>query len=250
MASVTQRIAAVKQPHGGYLSPKEMTKIQLENIAELAERENVHASLVGLAVDYLTRFMLNGNANEAFMISILGAEKIGQELKCRGLLKSIKGLDDESIATAVKVVGYDVCFRASTLGYVPIETINADKATTNNIRIMVERSLAFFKKYGPITHDGFTFEGGYTRIVDTGDGDFLTKDTLWDFKVSVSDPTNKHTLQLIMYYLMGRHSIHPYFKDIKNIGIFNPRLNRVYLYDMSKMPEDVLEEIEITIIGY
>ena len=39
---------------------------------------------------------------------------------------------------------------------------------------MVKRSLAFWKEYGPITKDGFTFEGGYTDIVSSGDGDYLT----------------------------------------------------------------------------
>ena len=94
---------------------------------------------------------------------------------------------------------------------------------------MVERSIAFWKKYGPITKDGFTFEkNGYTKTVDSGDGDYLTEDTLWDFKVSKSKPTNKHTLQLLMYWIMGQHSGKPEFKNITKLGIFNPRLNTVY----------------------
>ena len=48
---------------------------------------------------------------------------------------------------------------------------------------MVERSLKFVEEYGPIILEGFTFEGGYTDIVQAGDGDFITEDTLWDFKV-------------------------------------------------------------------
>jgi len=38
---------------------------------------------------------------------------------------------------------------------------------------MVNRNMTFWKKYGLIAQDGFTFEA---------DGDFLTTDTLWDFK--------------------------------------------------------------------
>lgn len=41
--------------------------------------------------------------------------------------------------------------------------------------------------------------GGYTYTFESGDGDFLTADTLLDFKVSKSKPTNKHNLQLLMY---------------------------------------------------
>lgn len=48
---------------------------------------------------------------------------------------------------------------------------------------------------------GFTFKGGYSPIVTAGDGDYLTKDTLWDFKVSKKELNSKHTLQLLMYYI-------------------------------------------------
>ena len=43
---------------------------------------------------------------------------------------------------------------------------------------MVKRTLNFFEKYGPITKDGFTFEGAYTKIIASGDGDYLTKDKI------------------------------------------------------------------------
>lgn len=109
------------------------------------------------------------------------------------------------------------------IGYKPVEEIKPDSDTIENIVIMVKRSLTFWKEYGPITKDGFTFEGGYTDIVSSGDGDYLTEDTLWDFKVSKEEPKSKYTLQLLMYYIMGGHSIHPEFQKIEKLGIFNPR---------------------------
>lgn len=54
--------------------------------------------------------------------------------------------------------------------------------------------------YGPKVLDGLTFEGGYTGYVATGDGDYLTNGTLWDFKVSKQKLQNKYTLQLFMYW--------------------------------------------------
>ena len=36
--------------------------------------------------------------------------------------------------------------------------------------------------------------GGYTYDVDRGDGDYLTEDTLWDYKVSKNKLTSKTTL--------------------------------------------------------
>ena len=59
------------------------------------------------------------------------------------------------------------------------------------------------------------FEGGYTNTVSAGDGDFTTADTLWDFKVSKMPVKKENTLQLLMYWRMGLHSIHPEFLKIK-----------------------------------
>ena len=59
------------------------------------------------------------------------------------LLKGVKGLDDKSVSNACKLVGYDVCFRASIMGYRPVEEINPDSDTIENIVIMVNRGLKF-----------------------------------------------------------------------------------------------------------
>ena len=235
MYSVTKRISMVKQPYGGYLNKKQFDITTIDDGKTLNEAENIHASLIGLAVDYLTRFMMGTSVEEAFKISLQGAlcldlflnnasGKKGLALgNAKKLLKGIKGLDNESVSNACKLVGYDVCFGAGVIGYKPVEEIKPDSDTIENIVIMVKRSLVFWKEYGPITKDGFTFEGGYTDIVSSGDGDYLTEDTLWDFKVSKEEPKSKYTLQLLMYYIMGCHSIHPEFQKIEKLGIFNPR---------------------------
>lgn len=250
MRSVTQRIKEIKQPRGGYVNPRLFETTQLSIEKQLNEEENIHATLIGLCVDYMTRFVLGTPVEESFKISFLGANIIGKENTAKELAVKIKGLDDDSIISACKLVGFDVCFRSNPVGYRPVETINPDKSTIENIRIMIERSMEFFKQYGPITKDGFTFEGAYTHIVSTGDGDFLTKDTLWDFKVSKAKPTSKHTLQLLMYLLMGKRSMHSEFDDIDNIGIYNPRLNIVYLLDIKQIEQDYINEVCSDVIGY
>ncbi len=60
----------------------------------------------------------------------------------------------ESVNNVCKLVGYDVCFRAGIMGYKPVEEINPDSDTIGNIVIMIERSLTFWKEYGPIIKDG------------------------------------------------------------------------------------------------
>ena len=270
MVSVTQRIKQIKQPYGGYLKPSTMDKVQLVNKEELYPQENIHPTKIGLIADYLSRFMSNGNSVEdAFRISIKGlnllkvyASKYKEirimygdliEQADETLLK-IKGLDDESIISACQIVALDNIYRAG-LEWFDYKTLNderliPDDKTIANIRIMVNRALDFFDSYGPVTKDGFKFIGGYTDTITTGDGDFLTEDTLWDFKVSKKAPLKEHTLQLLIYYLMGKHSTASYFTSLTTIGIYNPRLNVIYTKKVSDIDQSILDEIESKVIGY
>lgn len=94
-----------------------------------------------------------------------------------------------------------------------------------------------------------SFEVGYTDTVRTGDGDFTTADTFWNFKVSKAK-VKKYTLQLLMYWRMGLHSVHPEFQSIKYLGIYNLRLNQVFWIAIADISEDVISEVEETVIGY
>ena len=249
--SVTTRIKEVPQPYGGYINPKLLLKTELTSDNELASNENIPASLIGLAVDYLTRFMLEKKPEKAFDISLKGSRIVEETSLSYKLLRRIKGLDDESISAAVKLVGFDCAYRVGASVYKPVSDIRPDNKTISNIREMVNRSLLFFKKYGPVVKYGVTFEGGgYSKVVVSGDGDFMTGDTLWDFKVSKNPPTNTNTYQLLVYYVMGLHSKYTEFKNLRYIGIFNPRANMVYQYPVSKISNDTIRTIETKVICY
>jgi hypothetical protein len=250
VATVTQRIKQIKQPRGGYINPKEFNTICLNDGINLNEEENIHSILVGIAVDYLTRYMTGTPKEEAFKISIKGAAKVEEFIYAFELLDEISGLDDKSISNACKLVGYDVCYRSGIMGYKPVQGIVPNDATISNIRTMVNRSIKFFNEHGPITNDGFTFLGAYTNLITSGDGDFLTEDTLWDFKVSINPPRNEHTLQLLVYYIMGIHSINKEFENIKKLGIFNPRLNKIFLLEINKISQEIIEKVSLEVIGY
>lgn len=278
MYSVSGRVHMVKQPRGGYVKPSQFRKIVCDDGLILNKNENIHASVIGLAVDYLTRFLNGADKTDAFSISLKGAtiaELLGKKKSMNAatrLLKGIKGLDNKSIINACKLVTFDVWLR-NTIGAINTrnyEDTNPDRDTINNIKTLVKRSLTFFETYGPIVKDGFTFAppngdeedyikmnktgkgnyGGYTPTVSSGDGDFLTSDTLWDFKVLKSNITSKHTLQLLMYWIMGQHSEQDMYKNITKLGVFNPRLNTIYLLDVKDIPNEVIDEVEKDVIGY
>ncbi len=130
---------------------------------------------------------------------------------------------------------FDVVYRAGPIGYKPVEEINQNETTIDHVRIMNEKSLKFFDGDGPKVLDGLTFEGGYTDVVIAGDGDFLTADTFWNFKVSKSKLQPAHALQLLMYWRMGLHSIHEsYYEKIKYLGIY---LEIVFECDVNTISE-------------
>ena len=143
MYSVTGRIGKIKQPWGGYLKRRDFNTIQLDDQIKLHEEENIYPALIGLAVDYLTRFMMGTPVEKAFEISCLGAEIAKEKKNAMSLLGKIKGLDKKSVSAACKVVGYDVCFRAGMGGFKPVSEINPDDATIENIITMVKRGITF-----------------------------------------------------------------------------------------------------------
>lgn len=281
MPSVTKRIAEIKQPYGGYVKVKSLQQTQLSDGIDLFQKENVSAAIVGTVVDYMSRLMTGDKVAQAFSVSMSGYKNriqmlsyqygspskvleadIKHKVDIMSLLAKVRGLDDESIISACQVVTYDVWMRNMMDAMACINTPMPipDASTISNIRTMIHRSYAFFNEYGPVTSSGFVFaehdengnvvKSGYTETVNSGDGDYLTKDTLWDFKVSKSEPTSKQTLQILMYWLMGQHSQMSIFKNITHIGLFNPRLNKVYRLAIESIPIEIIKEVETNVIGY
>lgn len=255
MVSVTQRIKKVSQPRGGYLPIKYFEKIQLPVERELHLEESISPGLVGIVVDYLTRFAMGSTVKEAFRVSLLGARCLGREEseRSRELLGNIKGLDDNSIFYACQMVGYDSAYRAGTFTYRPVQGIQADKETIENISILVERSLSFFKEFGPVLYNGIQFGvESLSANITSGDADFSTRDSLWDFKVSKNSPKKEHSLQLLIYYVMGLQSFHLQddFLSLEYLAIYNPRLQIIYRLSIIDIPKDVIMEVKQDVIGY
>jgi hypothetical protein len=66
--------------------------------------------------------------------------------------------------------------------------------------------------------------------------------------VSKKKPISKHALQLLMYWIMGQHSGQKIFENIQKMGIFNPRLNTVYLLNVKEVSQKIIHEVEQDVI--
>jgi len=250
MSTVKQRTKQVKQPRGGYAPLKLFDIHDLDDSITLNEIENVHSSIVGAAIDYLSRILFGTNKRQAFEVSFKGAYNLNKIDMAESLLSRVINHEDDSIVAACKLAGFDSAYRAGISAYKPVEEINPDTATIENIRVMLSRVKTFIHKFGPVIQDGIRFEGAYTDIITDGDADFLTEDTLWDLKVIKANPDSKQTLQVLVYYLMGDVSNNPLFKKINKVGIFNPRLNKVYILEVFKLGSQALDDVLLDVIGF
>lgn len=259
MSSVTQRIADIKQPKGGYLKLSQFDEIKFDDGIVPSDSENVESSVVGATVKYLTRLFTGVDAEDAFSVSMLGA-RIANTLSARHavdeswkLIRCIHGLDEKSIVSACKLATFDVWHKstiAAAMAKSAEDTI-PDRATVCNIETMVNRSISLFEKYGKVVDSGFDFSGGgYTPTVKCGDGDFLTSDMLLDFRVAKTRPNMRHTLQVLMHYVMSTHSVQDIFSGVEKIGIFNPRQNILWVKSVSSIASDVIKLVESDVLCY
>lgn len=248
MVTVTQRARNYRQPRGGFLKPSSFEKITLRDDVVLSENENIDSSLIGLAVDYMVRYLYSNEKSNAFNVSLAGAKLIGKTKVAKELINDIKGLDKKSIVALCKLVGFDAITRAGINTYKPIEDIEPNEDTINNIVFMVKRTERFLKPYGQIIKAGGVLMTCNAKFVKIGDYDFITIDTLWDLKVIKKDIQSKHTLQLLIYYLI--YSRNNKINNLKRIGIYNPRKNVIYIKNICEIDKSIIDEVNKKVIGY
>lgn len=252
MLSVTQLTEIITQPYGGYLPVKTLRVFSFDDgkmVDDSSPEYSAFASMQGMAVDYLTRIMSGCSLQNAFSVPLMGAHMVSESDAAEELLKQIRGLDHDSILAACRLTNYDVAFRRGADFYTA-SVSDPTESIIHNIQIMVQRGLAFLALHSPVICAGVTFEGGYTSLVSSGDADFLTSDGLWDFKVTRNAHSTAETLQILMYYIMGIHSIHPEFKTIQTLGLFNPLKNESYEIALQDIPDKVFQSVSHDVLGF
>ena len=258
MFSVTQRVKHVGQPNNGYV-PKSLFDITTyDDKLDLYDIKSSLSSIQGLAVDYLLRFLCTHDKFKSFFSCICGAmhldEVSGDTYEwdyVKDCLNNINGLDDESILNVCCIVRYDAIHRTSSTTFRPSHDVAFDVNLCKNIFVLVSRCLSFFNKNNlEIIETGFTFEDGYTELVSSGDGDYLTQDMILDIKCSTKSFSTQWSLQLLMYYILGIHSVYSEFLSIKKLCIFNPCENVSYICVIENIPDSIKYNVSHSVLGY
>lgn len=260
------------QPRGGYLPPKDWEVEDMDDTPELGdavhdigECVSISPQTVGMVVDYLFRAdygLIHSDEPvkamaDAFRISIMGANMVGMVSKADKYFKTIaleliKGQDRNNkviVENACRLVQFDSVLRAM---YIPEDKpVHLNEYEVEYVACLESMLLTRFNHVEkPIMEAGFIVNGDDAKFIGASDGDYLTEDSLIDLKVSKKEPDAKNTLQLLLYYLMGLHENPKVLEKIKYLKIMNPRLNKVYSYDLSNLPQSVVDEVNQKVIGY
>ena len=222
MQTVTGRINEIKQPSGGYVKPRSLLRIKYDDGKTLNDNENIPPQLIGIVVDYLTRYMLTEDVYESFDISYRGSK----------------------IATSYML-------SRMKKGEIPYDFEKADQYGFGKALYLIDGIQGLDDESGPVVEAGVTFpKCSFTDMICNADADYLTNDTIWDFKVIKSEPSSKHTLQLLMYWLLGQHSGKEELERIRNLGIYNPRKNIAYSINICLIPKAFIEQVSEDVMGY
>lgn len=214
----TQIARSAKQPRGGYINPKMMICEDMADdeyrrtLVDGMKEENLMANVVGVAVDYLLRYTYEapGFKGKVEDMACLRIPRHGvrdsPELSMEEFSKQASrlngdGLDDESIDAMCVLTAWDTMYRSGMS--IDPETLHPNATTIEHIRMMVLKAREMMGDeqivFGP------TFEGGMPMNIHSADADYISGKWLVDMKVSKKEvPDAVQTLQLAMYYIMGK----------------------------------------------
>lgn len=241
--TVTQAVKSAVQPREGYLPLEFMVRKEYGH--PVLGPENVRADYVGMAVDYLSRYIIDKDVNHAFEFSLRGmyncARAYSGELAEYGLgqLDRIKGLDRTSVTAALRAVQFDIFYRRlpASIRDAGIGDIEPDENTVSNIVRMVDNTLSFLESAGGVADYGVNFDlSSFYGRISRADCDYVTHNAIWEMKTSKYEPKPTDTLQVAVYQLLGAHSDLPIFEGVNYFGIYNPRLDISWGVRSSALP--------------
>lgn len=295
---VTKRIEQIRQPKGGYLKINLFEENKLVDNYEILEYESTidkrkFPTLLGLVVDYVSRFLYTKDLIKSFEISFMGLIEFSANPRYasrnltsdelleiyddyKNKLLSLNSLDlnninssenIEIIKNIFPIVQLDSFYRSK---YEPENIWIKDKGKLKlvfsnnypipdyickNALICIKRTIDFYNSKNNIVF-GEVFDNG--QIINSGDCDFISDDTIWDLKVSSKEvkdnsSVSRWTLQILIYYLMLKHKTHhnyDKYHSVKKIGIFNPYHNVSYELNVNDIINEwYIDEIKKEIIG-
>lgn len=275
MGSVSELIEKIEQPAFGILPISYFEKKELRQDSYiLANKSSISAIHLGLIVDYCVKYILGVKLSDILHVEYEGyaehirvsairyfdsiSEQARTQIYIEDERKSICLSDfvsrvenaetfDDFVTNMLYVIQYgdfirDIRYAFNRVGETFNKKLNQDEL--RDILIFFMRTQSWVKTLGEVTPMYKFKPYGYNNTVTSGEGDFCSKYTLWDLKVSNGEPTSKDTLQMLIYYIMAKHSGNKLYKDINSIGFYNPKLDATWLCKIDNISPSTIRKIE------
>lgn len=240
--SVTQRIAEIRQPKGGYLPIKLFNEQRLFNDGFIlgyksSDDAKKFASSIGLVVDYISRYLQSKDLIQSFKISYLSILEYLtnpsyttnqlSDNECISLYQDFKQKlhsivnwninlktknNIEIIKNIFTIVRLDAIYRA---GY---EKEELWERTESGVKLVLNKHYDIpnyiyditlvciyrtLKFYSILGNINFGECFGNGKLITSGDCDFISQDTIWDMKVSsVNIHKNPSTIKWTLQILI------------------------------------------------
>ena len=249
MASVKNILADIHQPKNGLLPISIFERNRFNDVNSLTKIPQKMEKIVFSTVNCLVRFFLKRDAASAFENSFLGASFIREENKAQSLAKKVTGLDDTSIIAAMHLANYEDCLKSVT-EYRVLDEKEITSDIIKNIKVLFNRIMSFMARYGSKIIYNHTLEGGYTDAVDTGTIPFVTNESILLLSFSENEPSIEETLELLIYYVMSKHSIYPTLKEVKYVSFYNPITNTFFKCNAPLISGTAVSLIEEKVLKY
>lgn len=280
MSSVSELVEKIEQPAFGILPVSKFERTELKQDSYVVAKKNsIPAVHLGLIVDYCVKYILGVKLSDILHVEYAGyaehirvsAVKYFNSLSEQSLtqiyiederkkiclsdfVSQVENAEtfEDFVTNMLYVVQYGDFIRNIRYAYNRIGEVFTTKISESDLRdilIFFMRTkgwISTFDKAIPM----YKFKPyGYNNTVTSGEGDFCTKHTLWDLKVSNGEPTSKDTLQLLIYYIMAKRSGNRMYKDVNSIGVYNPKLDTTWLCKIDDIDKSIIKHVS-NIIGF
>lgn len=257
------------QPRGGFFAPGDMDVFSYVDTTDYCEEMglnrrlgNIKGALFGQVFEMMFQFEYELDhsglipALRIFQVGLLGAVLVVEMDEYLELVSKVMELYSSSdrnyrkiIYVFEKITKYIAFLRSGWFDkyYLPPRVTVADEKA---IRSALTATRSLIDKYGyePVFNKSFNVDDAKNMIKSACD--LIVGDTLFDFKCCKSTPSKADTLQLVLYYLAGKHEDAELFDGIKHLAIVNPVLGRVFSFDVDDLDKDTLRLVETEVAGY
>lgn len=261
------------QPRGGFLPVDSMEVASISDdsdfsakVEKLAKKSTMPDAMMAQCLDYMIKIYVNAvlsfeGMNPVHIMSTLRSARSGatKANKREEFMQAFTGLREEMLnrnrpmdyKKVLQLLSENSEYEAVAHAGKVFKNSNykVTKADAELFEYISRSSLLHFCLLNHRTAPNF-FLGTKAKNVAPSACDIATDFVLYELKYTKSEPTSKHTFQLLLYYIVGLHEHTQAFWRIHQLEVVNLRLGKAYIIRTDQITDETIKTIEKDILGY